>query len=173
VPTEKQFSKVDRKWVNTEKERPNDYDKNATLAGAILLSYWRLYPDRYLAFCEADSIDYRPAPIQCMMMRMNARYQNVFVTGSRGMGKTEFSLSERLAKGNLYPNLWMPYYGPSLKQTAQLVSKAFKEVSRHYPLLVEGWKTEHDAEAKFKIHNKYGSVIEVGVMRGDNAHCVE
>lgn len=172
MPTGKVYSKHERKWVNKSTERPNDYDKNVSLAAALLLTYWRLYPDRYMAFCEAEQPDYRLAPIQCMMLRAEARYQNVFVTGTRGMGKTYVGMAGRLCFGNLYPGVKMPYYGPSLKQTAKLCSEAFKELIRNYPLLVEGWSVVHDAEAKFEIVNKQGSRIEVGVMRGDNAYCV-
>lgn len=56
------------------------YEPLCVKAAAILIAYWRLYPDRFAAFCEAEHPDYTLAPIQCMMMRAEVRNEEVFIT---------------------------------------------------------------------------------------------
>jgi hypothetical protein len=172
LPSGKKYSKNERKWVDIETERKIDYDAIANQAAAILLEYWRLYPDRLLALCEADTPDYRMTPIQCLMIRAECREQRIFITGGRGSTKSYVGLASRLLMGKLYPGITLPYYGPSLKQTIKIARDAFTALQKNYPLLCDGWFERNITTDRFLIETKYHSVIEVGVMRGGNASAV-
>lgn len=148
------------------------FDRYATKAGAMLIAYWRLYPDRFAAFCEAEKPDYTLAPIQCMMLRAECRYSEVFKTGGRGITKSYTGLLSRMILGVLYPGIKEQYFGPSLKQTARIVSSTFQAIAKNYPLLASMWTVRMDGSERFKIETAYGSIIDVDVMRGTNANSV-
>ena len=150
----------------------NAFDRYATKAGAMLIAYWRLYPDRFAAFCEAEKPDYTLAPIQCMMLRAECRYSEVFKTGGRGITKSYTGLLSRMILGVLYPGIKEQYFGPSLKQTARIVSSTFQAIAKNYPLLASMWTVRMDGSERFKIETAYGSIIDVDVMRGTNANSV-
>lgn len=144
----------------------------ANKAGALLLAYWRLYPDRLLALCEAERPDYTLAPIQCIMLRAECRNEEVFKTGGRGITKSYTGLLSRMILGVLYPGIKQQYFGPTLKQTARIVSSTFRAIAKNYPILAAMWSVRMDGTERFKIETRYGSVIDVDVMRGTNANSV-
>lgn len=103
MPVGMKYSNTARKWVSKITERALDYDDYANLAGAMLVTYWRMYPDRYAAFCEAEQPDYRLSFIQCVMLRALCRDKEVDITGGRGITKSYVGLMSRMILGILYP----------------------------------------------------------------------
>ena len=136
------------------------------------MAYWRMYPDRFLAFFEGEQPDFRLAPIQCVLLRELLREQEIFITGGRGITKSYNGLISRMVMGVLYPGLNMPYFGPSLKQTASIIRNTYKQIAKNYPMLAEMWTVQIDSNERFRLVTRYNSVIDVDVMRGSNAHCV-
>lgn len=166
------YSKNTRSWVKDPTEAANDYNGYVNKAGEMLLTYWRLYPDRLLALCEAEHPDYRLAPIQVLMVRAECRNAECFITGGRGLTKSYTGLLSRMLLGVLYPGVRLQYYGPTLKQTTQIISMTFKAISKNYPLLAQHWAVKNDAIERFTIETKYGSQIDVDLMRGTNGNSV-
>ena len=159
-------------YSGQDDETANDYHGYVNRAGELLLSYWRLYPDRLLALCEAEHPDYRLAPIQALMVRAECRNEECFITGGRGLTKSYTGLISRMLLGVLYPGVRLQYFGPTLKQTAQIISATFKAVTKNYPLLAEHWMVKNDSSERFTIETKYGSQIDVDLMRGTNGNAV-
>ena len=170
--TKFRYSKNQRKWVAADDTIENNYDGFINEAGALLIAYWRLYPDRFLAFCEAEAPDFRLAPVQCLMIRAEVRYAEVFVTGGRGLTKSYCGLLSRMCLGVLYPGVRLQYFGPSLRQTAAIISATFRQIQKNYPLLAEHWNVKTDAYERFTIETKFGSQIDIDLMRGTNGHGV-
>ena len=166
------YSKNERRWKKKETERKNTFDGYINKAGAMLVTYWRLYPDRFLALCEAEKPDYRLAPIQCLMLRVVCRNAESFITGGRGITKSYVGLISRMILGVLYPGIHLPYFGPSLKQTASIISGTYRAIAKNYPLLADMWEIKNDSQERFTITTKLGSVVDVDVMRGANANGV-
>lgn len=156
-----------RKMLDVDEE--SVYEPLCVKAAAILIAYWRLYPDRFAAFCEAEHPDYTLAPIQCMMMRAEVRNEEVFITGGRGLTKSYTGLLCKMQQGVLYPGIQMQYFGPTLKQTTQIISDAFQRISKNYPLLASMWEVKANTIDHFRIETRYGSSIDVAVVRGTNA----
>lgn len=150
----------------------NNYEGYANEAGAMLMTYWRLYPDRLLALCEAEQPDFRLAPIQALMIRAEVRNAECFITGGRGLTKSYTGLLSRMLIGVLYPGVRLQYFGPTVKQTVQIISATYHAISKNYPLLAEHWSVKNMAVERFTIETRYGSQIDVDVMRGTNGHAV-
>lgn len=172
MPPEKRYSASEKRWTVKETEIPIDYDATANMASAILLEYWRMYPDRYAAFCEAEQPDYRLTFIQCVMIRSMGRYQENFITGGRGVTKSYVTLLSKMILGSLFPGIKVSYYGPTIKQTASIISSTFKAIQKNYPILASEWSVVCDAIERFTIRTEGGSQIDVAMMRGTNANCV-
>ena len=172
MPIGKTYSKSQHKWVDTDKERKQNYDAYNADACALLVSYWRWYPDKFLDLIESENSDYSLELIQRVNMRAFCRYQNVFVTGSRGTTKTYAVFLSDLVKGVLWPGIQQAYYGPSLKQTADICAKTWKQIEKNYPMLAAMWNVVSMSSDRFVLETKFGSRISITAMRGDNIHCV-
>ena len=158
--------------MKTPEENLNDYGGLVNHAGELLIAYWRMYPDRLLAMCEAEHPDYRLTPVQVMMIRAECRFEEVFITGGRGLTKSYTGLLSRMVLGVLYPGVRLQYFGPTLKQTVQIISNTFKAIAKNYPLLVQHWRIVNDSLERFTIETRYGSQIDLNVMRGTNGNAV-
>ena len=172
MPIGKTYSKSQHKWVDTDKERKQNYDAYDADACALLVSYWRWYPDKFLDLIESENSDYSLELIQRVNLRAFCRYQNVFVTGSRGTTKTYAVFLSDLVKGVLWPGIQQAYYGPSLKQTADICAKTWKQIEKNYPMLSAMWNVVSMSSDRFVLETKFGSRISITAMRGDNIHCV-
>lgn len=165
------YNRTEGKWQKKTDAEAN-YEGMTNEAGEILLAYWRLYPDRFLELCEAEKPDYKLAPIQCMIIRAECRYEEVDITGGRGITKSYTGLLSRMVLGVLYPGVRAQYFGPTSKQTVSIVRDAWRAVSKNYPLLAELWNVRHDTNERFVIQTQHGSTIDIDVMRGTNANSV-
>ena len=172
MPIGKTYSKSQHRWVDTDKERKQNYDAYDADACALLVSYWRWYPDKFLDLIESENSDYSLELIQRVNLRAFCRYQNVFVTGSRGTTKTYAVFLSDLVKGVLWPGIQQAYYGPSLKQTADICAKTWKQIEKNYPMLAAMWNVVSMSSDRFVLETKFGSRISITAMRGDNIHCV-
>ena len=172
MPIGKTYSKTQHKWVDTDKERKQNYDVYDADACALLVSYWRWYPDKFLDLIESENSDYSLELIQRVNLRAFCRFQNVFVTGSRGTTKTYAVFLADLVKGVLWPGIQQAYYGPSLKQTADICAKTWKQIEKNYPMLASMWNVVSMSSDRFVLETKFGSRISITAMRGDNIHCV-
>lgn len=153
------------------------YEGMANQAGALLIAYWRMYPDRMMAFFEADRPDFTLTLIQVIMLRAQGRYKENFFTGGRGLTKSYVGYSGSICKGTLFPGVKLPYFGPTLKQTASIISAIHRQVAKNYPSLMAGWEVQYDAGERFAVHTKstrkeLQSQIDVDMMRGTSANGV-
>lgn len=153
------------------------YEGMANEAGALLITYWRLYPDRMFAFFESEKPDYRLTLIQTIMLRAECRYKETFFTGGRGLTKSYVGMLSRIALATLYPGVELPYFGPTLKQTASIISAIYRQIQKNYSLLMDGWEVQYDAAERFTAHTRakkkaLRSYIDVDLMRGTSANAV-
>lgn len=173
MPAGKYWNPTLHKWVKRGQPREINYDDmDDSESWALLISYWRWYPDRMLAMLESEDSDYSLTLIQAMNIRVMARYQQVFITGSRGTTKTYSSFCSKMTEGVLWPGELIRYFGPSLKQTAEIADATFTQIRKNYPALVEHWLKTQNAKETFEMHTETGSEFTITTMRGDNAHQV-
>lgn len=138
----------------------------------LLLSYWTWYPDRMLAVLQSPDADYSLTLIQVMILRAFARYKEVSITGSRGTTKTYCAMLSKMIDCILWPGEKIRYFGPSLKQTADIVQGAYRQICKNYPALARHFGKPKISEDSFSITTIYGSELTIATMRGDNCHQV-
>lgn len=143
-----------------------NYDEYATPQWALLISFFRWYPDILEDIVEADTREYSNSLINRVMKRAMARYQEVFFTGARGLGKTTTVVSDKCNKGILWPGEVTGYYAPVEKQAAPLASKAFATYARNTPILANHWTKNNDAMTSFKLTTPNGSKFIMSIDRG-------
>lgn len=149
----------------TTKEATN-YDKYATKSWALLIAFFRYYPDILEDICQGENVEFTNSPINRMMKRAAARYERTFFYASRGTGKTTNIVSDRCNKGILYPGEITGYYAPTEKQAAPIASKAFATYKRNTPLLAAYWSEDSNAANSFRLSTKNGSKFMMSIPRG-------
>ena len=148
----------DREGVN--------YEQFATECWALLISFWRFYPDILEDMTRGDNAEFSNSIINRVMKRYMARYQETFTTGSRGIGKTTTVVADKCDKGILWPGEITGYYAPVEKQAAPLASKAYATYQRNTPILAAHYTKNSDGRDHFKVTTPLGSQFIMDIDRG-------
>ena len=77
----KRYSKKLGRWLKAEKEKTFDYDTVNRDSASLLISFFRWYPDYLADMLRSPNARYRLEFPQRIMMRVIARYRNVYITG--------------------------------------------------------------------------------------------
>ena len=143
-----------------------NYDQFATECWALLISFFRFYPDILEDICRGDNPEFSNSIVNRMMKRYMARYQETFTTGSRGIGKTTTVVADKCDKGILWPGEITGYYAPVMAQAAPLASKAYATYQRNVPLLAAHYTKNQDGRDRFKVTTPLGSQFIMDIDRG-------
>lgn len=170
MPQGYKYSKSQGRFVKKNTEQAFDYEAINKKSAALLVSFFRWYPDYYLDLIRSDRADHKLELLQRVILRIMARYRNSHITGCRGGTKTYLMNAEKQIEGTLFPGEKMGYTAPVQKQGANLGSDAYKELDRDYPLLTYNWKIKNDRDDKFRIVTNYGSEFTMYIPRGANKH---
>lgn len=164
----KTYSKKLGKWIKKETERAFDYENVNQESVAYLISFFRVYPDYFADLLRSEKADYKLELPQRLMMRLLARYRNVFITGVRGLSKTYTLILTKMICGVLYPNEIMRYTAPNQKQAAALAAQAYHQIEKDYPALCQMWQLRNDRTDMFRITTRYSSELTMYAPRGSN-----
>lgn len=143
-----------------------NYDEFATECWALLVSFFRWYPDILEDIVESENKEFSNSLINRVMKRAMARQQEVFVTGTRGLGKTTTVVSDKCNKGIMWPGEITGYYAPVAVQAAPLASKAFATYRRNTPILADHYIKNNDSKAVFRVSTPLGSQFIMDIDRG-------
>lgn len=160
------------KWVKNKKERAFDYDKINKKSWALLISFFRFYPDYLLDLLRAKNAEYGLELVQRIMLRVQARYGLTYITGCRGLTKTFITVAGKMIDGVLFPRIKTRYYAPSQKQSAKLASQAYASIAQCYPILASCWTVNNDRAEMFYMTTPNNSEFAMYAPRGDNFHTV-
>ena len=144
----------------------------ATRQWALLISFFRWYPDILEDICQGENAEYSNSLMGRVTRRYMARFQESFTYACRGYGKTSCVVASRCDSGILWPGEITGYYAPVEKQAAPLASKAFASYARNYPLLAAHWEKVSDAKDHFKITTPDGSRFVMDIDRGIDTSAV-
>lgn len=169
MPSGKKYSKKLGRWVPKDEEKSFDYDTIDQESAAFVISFFRWYPDYFCDLCRSENAQYTLELPQRLMLRVMARYRNVYTTGVRGLTKTYCLLLGRMAKGILWPGMVMRYCAPNMTQAAALATQAFHQIEKDYPIIASHWQIKHDSQNRFLITTVYGSEFGMYSPRGDNS----
>ena len=164
----KRYSKKLGRWLKAEKEKTFDYDTVNRDSASLLISFFRWYPDYLADMLRSPNARYRLEFPQRIMMRVIARYRNVYITGCRGLTKTYVMLLSKMIEGVLFPGEIMRYVAPAQQQAAKLAAQTFQQIEKDYPILADMWHRRNDREGMFRITTDYGSEFTMYAPRGDN-----
>lgn len=166
------YSRRSGGFIKKQTRQGVNYDDFTDEWWALLIAFFRYYPDYLEDVTENPNCKYHNSLIGRIMRRAMVRYRMVSIIGSRGTTKTSAVISSASNKGILYPGEVMAYYGPTNKQTAKIASEAWHEYGYNYPYLAKHWTVNNDSAETFKISTAAGSAVEVAIDRGRNTHCV-
>lgn len=156
------------RWVNTVNETVVDYNTYDTEAAALMISFFRWYPDYLADVCRSPNAKYSLELPQRIMMRALTRYRTSYITGCRGLTKTYIVLLTKMIGGILFPGEKMRYNAPHQNQAAALAKQAYEQIKIDYPLIAAGWHLKFDRDSLFKMETDYGSEFSMYTPRGDN-----
>lgn len=165
----KKFNRKLGRWEKKETEKAFDYSTLDPRTAALLVSFFRWYPDYFFDLVRSDNATYKLELPQRLLMRVFARYRSVMITGCRGLTKTFVVVGSKLHEGVFFPGEKIRYCAPSQKQSAALASQAFKSIENDYPLLASWWGKNNDRPEMFKITTIYNSEFTMYAPRGDNS----
>ena len=121
MPTDERYSKIERRWVKKQTERPLDYDDEEIYdpdSWGLLISFMRAYPDWLLDLFQSENSRYDLELIQRINVRAFCTMETVDITGSRGTTKSFCVILSSLLYGVLFPGTIRRYFGPTNKQSA-------------------------------------------------------
>ena len=159
-------------WIKKRETEERDYSGFCNDSWALLISFFRWYPDIFQDVFRSDDAKYELPLIHRVILRAYARYQFVDVTGSRGLGKTTTVMQYGCDQGLLWPGQKTVYTGPSFKQQATLAKAAFSDFSNDYPAIAKQWKIESESKDSWSITTQFGSELGINTSRGRNFHDV-
>ena len=168
MPTGKTYSKQMGRWIDKDTQQAFDYESINQESSALLISFFRWYPDYFLDIIESDNSDYSLELPQRLILRAFARNQKTMITGPRGITKTYCIMLSDMIDGVLSPGEVIRYYAPSLKQGAELAATAFHQIEKNYPALASCWIIKSETKDLFKIITIYGSELAIGAIQGGN-----
>ena len=160
-------------WKLSNLDTTYDYNEiEHKKSAALIISFFRWYPDLFYDIFRSPNAKYKLELPQRMMLRIFARYGNVYITGCRGLTKTFCVMLSKMLDGTLFPGEVVRYCAPAAKQSAMLASSAYREVLRNYPIMSSIWNVNNDRQDYFKITSDLGSQFTMYAPRGDNCSAV-
>lgn len=169
MPAGKWWNPTLHRWIKRGEPKPVNYSKKENKsAWALLISYFRWYPDRLLAICQSDDADFCQQFIQALIWRVDARYKETFITGSRGLSKTFTKMAGAQTEMLLWPGEKIRYFAPALNQAADLAKAAFEQVSKNYPALTSQVIIRVAGKDDFALVTDTKSEFKITTKRGDN-----
>lgn len=127
------YSRRQGAFVKKQTRAGVDYDKYATAEWALLISFFRWYPDVLEDICEGERAEYSNSLMNRVTKRYMARYTETFTYASRGYGKTTCIVSDKCNKGILWPGEITAYYAPVEAQAAPLRPRLLTATHAMYP----------------------------------------
>lgn len=159
-------------WVRIQNTEDRNYDDFCNDSWALLMSFFRWYPDIMLDVFRSDDAKYELPLIHRVILRAFARNQFVDITGSRGLGKTTTNMQYSCVQNLLWPGQKTVYTGPSYKQQAALAKAAFDDLTNDYTVIAKQYTIDNQGKDSWSISTKFGSDIGINTSRGRNFHDV-
>lgn len=166
MPNGLKWSKQNHRWVKDEQTEELYYDGFDPRSWGLLISYWRYYPDKFGDLLMSDAPKYDVELIQRLIMRAYARYDELFITGSRGTTKSFCTYTALKEMGILYPGVRRAYVTPTKEQGAQISDEVNQEIALEYDGLGDYWKESSNSKENYETVTECGSSISINAIRG-------
>ena len=169
----KTYSKKLGRWLKKDTHKAFDYESVNVDSVVTLINFFRWYPDYFADLLRDPYAKYQLELPQRVMLRILARYRNVYITAVRGATKTYLIVLSAMIEGILFPGQKTRYCAPNQKQAAALATKAFHEIEKSYPIITNMWSIKNDRNDMFQIQiPSTGSEFTMYTTRGDTTGAV-
>lgn len=137
-------------------------------------SYYREYPDHFIDLISPPRAKIQLYFYQRMMLRILFRYQNTYITMTRGTAKSYTQILALYLKCIMYPSVELFLCAPTAKQAASITRNNVEAIWSHFPLLKAEIAKEEFQKDYTRLTFKNGSQLEVIQVaqstRGTRAH---
>ena len=168
MPTGYSFSRKHGRWVKEEQKEAFDYLAEDTASEALLISFFRWFPDYFYDVFESENAEFGIALPERLNLRIFARYHESHIVGPRGMGKTYVAVSSELHDHIFWPGTVTRYVGPSQEQVAELARVAFHQIERNHPTVVGFFEVNSESKARFEVTTPFNSHFAINSIQGGN-----
>lgn len=160
-------------WVKKQTSREANYE-NMGEGWQLFINLVRWFPDFFLDLCLEPESEFNLTFTQRIMLRVNAQYKNVAITGCRGLGKSYTTDAGAMVDGEVWPGQELCIISPTQKQGAEIEAKVYKQVEKNFPYLTSLYKMEANSTSsgRFIISTEYKTNIAIGSFRGNSVHGV-
>lgn len=158
-------------WLSKQEEQDAQYEILGD-GWPLFVAICRFWPDFLADILWDENAQYELSLLQRMFLRINARYQDVDITGCRGSTKSFCTqLCEQLDMLT-WPGITGGIFGPSIKQTAAIANQIFEQLRNNAPMLTDMITLERSGAESFVLTTPYGSRTSIEAFRGNTMHKV-
>lgn len=168
MPLGYRFSRRQGRWVKKEESEAFDYLAEDTRSEALIISFFRWFPDYFYDVLESDEAEFGMALPERLNLRIFARYHESHIVGPRGMGKTYVAVSSEHHDHIFWPGTVTRYTGPSLGQVAELARVAFHQIEKNYPVFGGFFSIKSETKDRFETTTPFGSQFAINSIQGGN-----
>lgn len=179
----KNYRREEKKFTKTYIDIDRDASKKETSVKSFesmkkdwaeACSYYREYPDYFIDLISPPNPKIELYFYQRMMLRTLFRYQNVYITMTRGTAKSYTQILALYLKCIMFPSIELFLCAPTAKQAASITKKNVEAIWSHFPLLKAEIAKEEFQKDYTRLIFKNGSQLEVIQVaqssRGTRAH---
>lgn len=179
----KNYKREDKKSTKTFIQIDKDASKKETSVKSFesmkndwtsFCSYYREYPDHFIDLISPPRSKIKLYFYQRLMLRVLFRYQNVYITMTRGTAKSYTQILALYLKCVMFPSIELFLCAPTAKQAAKITKKNVEAIWSHFPLLKDEIAKEEFQKDYTRLIFKNGSQLEVIQVaqssRGTRAH---
>lgn len=158
-------------WLSKQEEQDAQYE-NLGDGWELFIAICRFWPDFLADILWSDEAPFSLTLIQRMILRINARYRDVDITGCRGVTKSFCTDLGEYLDMLLWPSITGGIFGPTSKQTAKIAREIYKQLQFNAPMLTDMLTLERDADDIFIVTTPFGSKTSIEAFRGNTMHKV-
>lgn len=158
-------------WVSKKDEQDAQYEVMGD-GWPLFIAFCRFWPDYFADILWSDEAEFKLTFIQRMILRINARYRDVDITGCRGVTKSFCTDMGEYIDAILWPGIITGIYGPSALQSAGIARKIWAQLERNMPMLTEMLIVARNGTDVFAVKTPYGSEVSIEAFRGNSMHRV-
>ena len=162
------YSRRQGRWMKNKGSESFDYLREDTRSEALVISFFRWFPDYFYDVFESDQAEFAMALPERLNLRIFARYHESHIVGPRGMGKTYVAVGGDVHDQIFWPGTVTRYVGPSQEQVAELARVAFHQIERNYPAVGGFFTIKSETKNRFELITPCGSQFAINSIQGGN-----
>lgn len=125
------------------------------------IACWRYYPYKLARIMQSQKPLFGLALIQDVLLLILANFDNVHITGTRGIGKTYIALLEEKLEAILRPYMRQGHTAPTKEQATNIVRGVNFDIDANFPLLAQEFQPCKDSKDELIIRGRSSDLTEI------------